>query len=172
MKYSTTLDKILAAIEFQVEGKHEQAARFFGSAAKSSDIKTVIASLDRANKKAFDSLQVASTKPESLATLLQKASLKQKVTSKEVKASDEEKMSDDDMDGILDDMTASEEDDISIEDLDDATDDGVEELPEASTDMDEEDTDEEDPVEAKKSVAKVTANLAALDRLKSVRKAK
>lgn len=174
MKYSRTLDKILAAISFQVAGNHEQAARFFGSAAKAEDITQVMSALEKATKKAFDGAQVASKKPESLAKLLEQAGKKKevKVVAKQeekklVKASEDDMTSDDDMDGLLDDMTASDED-ISLEDLDDATDDTVEELPEASVEED----DQEEDDEAEVSVTKVTANLAALDRLKASVKAK
>lgn len=171
MKYSRTLDKVLAALAFQVEGNHVQAARFFASAASASDVTSVIASLEKQSQAAFAGVQTAKEKP-SLAKLLATA---KKPTKKVVKAETEEMMSEDDMDDVLDDMTASEEEDeISLEDLNDAAvdcedeeqEEGVEEMPEATV---AEDCD--DLVEDAK-MAKVTANLAALDRLKKTVKAK
>ncbi len=166
MKYSRTLDKVLAALAFQVEGNHAQAARFFASAASAQDVTSVIASLEKQSQAAFASVQTAKEKP-SLAKLLATAKKPKKV----VKAETEDMLSDDDMDDVLDDMTASEEDEeISLEDLDDAASDetdeeGVEEMPEATV------AEDCDPEEDAK-MAKVTANLAALDRLKKTVKAK
>jgi poly-D-alanine transfer protein DltD len=187
MKYSRTLDKVLAALTFQVEGNTAQAARFFASAAAAPDVVSVVASLEKQSQAAFASMQTAKEKP-SLAKLLATAKAKtdasKKADKKAVKAEIDDMMSDDNMDDVLDDMTASDETDdmaedddteISLEDLDDATDDeGVEELPEAkvmSAESDE-DTDVDATDKECAKMAKTTANLAALDRLKSTIKAK
>lgn len=180
MKYSRTLDFVLAALSKAKEGKVEAAAVCFEKAMKQKDLNETVSALEDMQVAAFEEL---SKQKPAIRTLFAQLLTKQTAKTDAAKAGAGKKEpkkaekagNDDDLPTVLDDMTAAEDDgegadngdldDLTIEDLEDLDDDDgdVIEMPEASTasddsdDADDEKEDDEGKEEdSKKTKAKAT----------------
>jgi hypothetical protein len=170
-KYSRTLDLVTTSLRLAQKGKMHEAAKLFEAALKSKDLEPTLASLERQQVAAFNDMQKANPTLASLFTEIAKSKKKSKAKAKpfggkkappfkkKVKASEGEDEKDDEeesgveneLDPVLDEMTADDlgvdvvdGDDLSLEDLDGLLeDDGVEEMPEATASEGEDDSEEE-----------------------------
>lgn len=175
-KYSRALDLVTTSIRLAQKGQMEKAAKLFESALKSKDLDATLAALETQQVAAFEAAKKANPTLASLFTEIAAKKKKSKAKAKpfggkqappfkkksKAKASEgegddgeEESGVDDELDPVLDEMTADDlsddglntvdGDDLSLEDLDDLLDDdGVEEMPEANvTAGDDEDKEEE-----------------------------
>lgn len=157
MKYSRTLDLVLASLREAKAGKVETAATLFQKAITQKDFDVTVAALERRQTKAFEEITAKNPTVASLfdAVVAKLAGKSEKAKGKTVvKAADE-----DDLEPVLDDMIAAgeddgegtsvaEPDDLSLEDLEDLDGDDTDdvlEMPQASTaSEDSDDEDEED----------------------------
>lgn len=166
-KYSRALDLVTTSIRLAQKGKMSEAAKCFEHALKAKDLEATMSSLETQQAAAFKEVQKANP---TLATLFTEIAAKKKTAAKKkvkakpfggkaappfkkkskAKASEgddegeEESGIDDELDPVLDEMTADDlsgddgvnvvdGDDLSLEDLDGLLDDdGVEEMPEAN----------------------------------------
>lgn len=163
-KYSRALDLVTSSIRLAQKGQMEKAAKLFEAALKSKDLDATLATLESQQVAAFNEVQKANPTLASLFTeIAAKKAPKKKAKAKakpfggkaappfkkKVKAAEgeddgeEESGIDDELDPVLDEMTADDlsgddglnvvdGDDLSLEDLDELLDDGVEEMPEAN----------------------------------------
>jgi hypothetical protein len=164
-KYSRALDLVTSSIRMAQKGKMPEAAKLFEAALKSKDLDATLATLETQQVAAFNEVQKANPTLASLFTeIAAKAKPKKKSKAKakpfggkaappfkkKVKAAEgedegeEESGIDDELDPVLDEMTADDltgddglnvvdGDDLSLEDLDELLDtDGIEEMPEAN----------------------------------------
>lgn len=164
-KYSRALDLVTTSIRLAQKGKMSEAAKLFEAALKSKDLDVTLASLETQQVAAFKEAQKANPTLASLFTEIAAKKKKAKAKAKpfggkaappfkkksKAKASEgegedgeEESGIDDELDPVLDEMTADDlsgedglevvdGDDLSLEDLDGLLeDDGIEEMPEAN----------------------------------------
>lgn len=181
-KYSRALDLVTTSIRLAQKGKMSEAAKFFEHALKAKDLEATMATLESQQVAAFEAVKKANPTLASLFTEIaakKKTAAKKKVKAKpfggkaappfkkksKAKASEgeddgeEESGVDDELDPVLDEMTADDlsgddgvnvvdGDDLSLEDLDGLLDDdGVEEMPEATVAGDDEGEGEEESSE-------------------------
>jgi hypothetical protein len=159
MKYSKSLDLIIASLREAQAGKFDNAAVCFEKALKQADVKETIAALNAQNAKAFTE---AAAKSPTLSALFTKIGEKQEaakakkvsaVAAAKPKAKKAEKAAEeDDLNPVLDDMVAAEDDgesvdgtefdDLSLDDLEDLEGDDLE-MSASEDDEDEEDDKEE-----------------------------
>ena len=212
-KYSRALDLVTTSIRLAQKGKMSEAARVFEAALKSKDVNQTLASLEKQQAVAFNEMKRANPTLASLFTEIAAGKKKKKSKAKakpfggkkappfkkKVKASegddDEQESGIDELDPVLDEMTADDfsddsvdvldGDDLGLEDLNDVLDDdddGIEEMPEATaadddSDDEEESSDDDSDDEEESSdddsddkeegrVKVIASNLAALDRLR------
>lgn len=149
MKYTRTLDLIVASVHYQIKGDFEKAAEALSQAASSKDVNRVLAALDNASEKAYAQATASVRKTATLADFLKEVaskkakagSKKKPLKKKKAKASDDG--DDQSFDEVVDDMTDEEAEapeDLSLDDMDfgDDTielDDSVEELPVAEVEV-------------------------------------
>jgi hypothetical protein len=169
MKYSRSLDLVLASLREAKAGKMETAAVCFEKALKQKDLDVMIATLEGTQKKAFDELAKANP---TVAAMFKEVAAKRAKAKKATKAKGkpfggkqappfgkkkEKADADTDLAPVLDEMTSSDEDgeefpmddveDLTLddlEDLDEGEGDGVAEMPESGVDTAAESDDDED----------------------------
>jgi hypothetical protein len=175
-QYSRSLDLVTTSLRLAQKGKMIEAAKCFEHALKSKDLEKTLAALETQQVAAFAAVQKANPTLASLFTELAKGKKKDKAKAKpfggkkappfgkkkskakasddSAKKDDEEESGIDELDPVLDEMTAddfdggvdvTDGDDLALEDLDGLLDgdDGVEEMPEATVSAEGDESEEE-----------------------------
>jgi type IV secretory pathway VirB10-like protein len=161
MKYSRTLDFVLACLREAKAGKMENAAALFERALRQSDFDATVASLETKQVAAFDELSEKKPSIKALFEALAAKKAKKKVKAKPFggkkappfKKKEKADLGLDEIDPVLDEMTADEEldlegDDLDLTDLEGLDGEGVDEMPEASPTEAAEDEDKDSEEES------------------------